>query len=206
MSHLIPKLSEVSSYMARWGRNFFHKFKEKIKVQKQIMEDLVNLKDDESVQAYLAAKEELNSLFYHEEAYWKQRAKLFWLAEGDENTRFFHSSASARKKSNNVVYLIDDDGERVDDPNGMCNVVYNYFSALFSRDTVEEEPTNSDSPRKVTEVQNQMLTGELSYEEFSDAIKQMHPDKASGPDGLNPAFYQSFWNEMVREVFAFCKR
>lgn len=33
----------------------------------------------------------------------------------------------------------------------------------------------------------------------------MHPDKASGPDGLNPAFFQSFWSVMGREIFDHCK-
>ncbi|WOH14253.1 hypothetical protein DCAR_0933770 [Daucus carota subsp. sativus] len=33
----------------------------------------------------------------------------------------------------------------------------------------------------------------------------MHPDKASGPDGLNPAFFQHFWPMLGREVFECCK-
>lgn len=69
VAHLIPKLAEVSAYMARWGRTFFHKFKEKIKVQKNIMESLGNRTDADSVQGYLEANEELNNLFYKEEVY-----------------------------------------------------------------------------------------------------------------------------------------
>lgn len=37
--HLLPKLSEVSSYMACWGRTFFHKFKEKTKSRKTLWRD-----------------------------------------------------------------------------------------------------------------------------------------------------------------------
>ncbi|CAN1800641.1 hypothetical protein LINPERHAP1_LOCUS22623 [Linum perenne] len=33
----------------------------------------------------------------------------------------------------------------------------------------------------------------------------MHPDKAPGPDGLNPAFYQGFWNEMGKEISDDCR-
>ena len=32
----------------------------------------------------------------------------------------------------------------------------------------------------------------------------MHPDKASGPDGLNPAFFQHFWRLLGEEVFKCC--
>lgn len=47
--HLIPKLFEVSSYMARMGRAFFHKFKEKIKEQKCILERLADKVDSNSI-------------------------------------------------------------------------------------------------------------------------------------------------------------
>lgn len=32
----------------------------------------------------------------------------------------------------------------------------------------------------------------------------MHSDKASGPDGLNPAFFQDFWPVLGRDVFGCC--
>ena len=33
----------------------------------------------------------------------------------------------------------------------------------------------------------------------------MHPDKAGGPDGLNPAFFQQFWPILGKEVYSCCK-
>lgn len=45
----------------------------------------------------------------------------------------------------------------------------------------------------------------MSFEEFTEAVRQMHPDKASGPDGLNPAFFQNFWKVVGKEVFECCK-
>lgn len=37
----------------------------------------------------------------------------------------------------------------------------------------------------VTAEQNLKLIEEFTLEEYTTAIKQMHPDKASGPDGLS---------------------
>lgn len=33
----------------------------------------------------------------------------------------------------------------------------------------------------------------------------MHPDKASGPDGLNPTFSQHFWKLIGKGVFKCCE-
>ncbi|XP_021600662.1 uncharacterized protein LOC110606213 [Manihot esculenta] len=41
---------------------------------------------------------------------WKQRAKVFWLWEGDTNTRFFHAMATNRKRKNNVLRLQNSEG------------------------------------------------------------------------------------------------
>lgn len=103
--HLIPKFIEVSSFMARWGRSLFHKFREKMKVHKMRLNLLVDCTDDTSVQGYISERKKLNTLLLQEETYWKQRAKVFWLTEGDSNTRFFHASATARRKTNKVEFL-----------------------------------------------------------------------------------------------------
>lgn len=135
--HLLPKLIEVSSFMARWGRSFFHKFREKIKEHKNSIARLKDLTDDDSIKEYLAVKDSLNTLLFQEETYWKQRAKLFWLEEGDENTKFFHSNASARRKANRITHLFDDNEVLVEDHEGMSDIVYKYFSNLFAGESVE---------------------------------------------------------------------
>lgn len=152
--------------------------------------------DAPSVKAYIEGKEKLNTLLLQEEIYWKQRAKLLWLNEGDENTRLFHSSASARKKLNKISFLFNNEGERIEDQDGMCKIVREYFSTLFSREENNHMAENVGGHITVTTKQNNKLTEDFSFEEFTTAVKQMHPDKASRPDGLNPAFFQSFWSIM----------
>lgn len=45
----------------------------------------------------------------------------------------------------------------------------------------------------ITPRQNLDLTQDFRFEKFTIAVKQMHGDKAPGPDGFNPAFYHKCW-------------
>lgn len=44
----------------------------------------------------------LTSLLNQEEVYWAQRARLNWLTLGDNNTSYFHASATLRKQKNSL--------------------------------------------------------------------------------------------------------
>ncbi|XP_063942690.1 uncharacterized protein LOC135150356 [Daucus carota subsp. sativus] len=87
------------------------------------------------------------------------------------------------------------------DQESMCRVVKDYFIKLFSHadSRVEEGLVNNNIV--ITEAQNYKLTEEFTFDYFSLVVKQMHRDKSVGPDGLNPAFYQNFWNVLGQEVF-----
>lgn len=203
---LLPKLISVSSFMAKWGRNFFHKFRDKVKKQKEILNALVNRSDEEGIRCYFTEKNRLDVLLKDEEFYWQQRAKAFWLSEGDTNSKFFHAYASARKKANRIHNLRNDQNEITGNHDEMCKMAEEYFQNVFAGGVGDNNFDQGYSGNGViTNEQNAMLTRELDFEEFSVAIKQMHPNKSAGPDGLNPAFFQHFWGLLGREVFDSCK-
>jgi len=55
---------------------------------------------------------------------------------------------------------------------------------------------------RVSDEDNELLTHPFTVEEFKEAIFSMHPDKSPGPDSLNPAFFQWFWNEIHSDVYS----
>lgn len=149
-------------------------------------------------------KNKLEDLLVHEEMYWQQIAKSFWLRDGDSNSKFFHAYATTKKVRNFITSLKDNNGVQITDQESMSIVVRDYFLKLFSH--VNNNPDDSPGAMEnvITETQNADLVAEFTFEEFSVAVKEMHLDKSAGPDGLNPAFYQNFWNLLGREVFQCC--
>lgn len=128
---LLPKLLAISSYLAKWGRNFFHKFKDKLSKQRKVVLLLASKSDEDSIKRYFVERNKLDELLLHEESYWKQRAKMFWLADGDANSKFFHAYASSRRKTNNISKLYTNDGGIAVTDTNKHKVVLKYFRKVF---------------------------------------------------------------------------
>ncbi len=57
---------------------------------------------------------------------------------------------------------------------------------------------------QITEEHNRFLLSPFTVEEVKNALFSMHPDKSLGPDDMNPAFYQKFWDVVGNDVAKFC--
>ncbi|XP_028548518.1 uncharacterized protein LOC114579019 [Dendrobium catenatum] len=71
--------------------------------------------------------EELNSILARLDTWWRQRAKVKWALEGDINSKFFHTFASARKNANFINKIKDDNGEETEDQLLIEDVMFKFF-------------------------------------------------------------------------------
>jgi len=76
-----------------------------------------------------------------------------------------------------------------------------YFIEHFSR----LNPSNIDRVLegmdvRVTEDMNATLCAPYHETEVLEALKMMQPNKAPGPDGFNPLFFQKFWDVVGKDV------
>jgi len=62
----------------------------------------------------------MTQLMIQEDKYWRQQAKTHWYKDSDLNTKFFHASATTRKKRNWILPLENDVGDKISDEQGMC--------------------------------------------------------------------------------------
>ncbi|KAH7571633.1 hypothetical protein JRO89_XS04G0106100 [Xanthoceras sorbifolium] len=75
---------------------------------------------------------ELSNLLAKEELYWHQRSRADWMRAGNKNSKFFHLKASARRKKNTILNLIDEDGVCHTEADGIHRTVCKYFTSMFS--------------------------------------------------------------------------
>lgn len=77
-----------------------------------------------------AIKVEMFSIFKQEEIYWKQRARISWLKEGDEILVFFHSVANGRR-TRNFISGVWHDNQRAEDTKRIGASFTSFYKNLF---------------------------------------------------------------------------
>lgn len=77
-------------------------------------------------------REEIQVLKSKEETMWKQRSRVDWLREGDQNTMYFHCRANQRNKHNYILGLEDDFSNWIEDEGRMGGLVESYFTYIFT--------------------------------------------------------------------------
>lgn len=70
-----------------------------------------------------------------EEMYWKKKACIEWIQEGDKNTAFFFNSVKARRHGNSISGLVNDRGENFYSSPQMFREAVQYFESLFRKDS-----------------------------------------------------------------------
>ncbi|XP_057803521.1 uncharacterized protein LOC131018835 [Salvia miltiorrhiza] len=200
------KLTVVSESISIWAAHLTrHDRLAKSRLQIQIA-NIQGHTDLQSIKKLKHARQALANILLKEETHWRQRAKQHWLQEGDCNTKFFHTMASARRKKNSIVRLQRDDGSWTENVDDIKLVARSYFENLFDESNAVTDfhhVLDRLSPG-IDEAMNEELTKPFTLDEFKAAVFQMHPDKSPGPDGFNPNFYQNCWDVVGVEVFHSC--
>ena len=155
---VIDRVTRCANNLQRWGKKKRIRFKEEIDECVRRMNELRGNQDEEGNIQYQELSERHATLLIQEEGYWKQRAKMHWLQEGDMNTRFFHMSATVRSKKKKVTKLIADNGTEAHTQEELCEVAKSYFDTLFKPRDGDHDPVLNLIQPRVTDDNNLVLT------------------------------------------------
>jgi len=129
-------------------------------------------------------------LIDRENKLWFQRSKVLWAKFGDRNSKFFHIHASQRMRKNSIQKIRDIHGVWRSDKEGIADCLVEYYQELFNSANLQHCDMTTNSIQKIISLEmNSQLSTEFMEWEVKQAINQMAPLKAPGPDGMPPLFY-----------------
>ncbi|OAY84432.1 Transposon TX1 uncharacterized 149 kDa protein [Ananas comosus] len=203
---LSAKLRHCRTRMKEWCRTKFHSISNAIRSFQEEIRSIDHLEEIDTLSPEVRDKRvnlkaQLQLILKEEEILWKSRAKQHWLKEGDGNTKFFHAVANGRKRSNEIHYIVDDNGNHIVNEAQKNSYFYHTFKRLFGSDEVGPASFGdwADLYRVDFLSDPDSLTGPFTIDEIKKATFQLGSEKAPGPDGFPLIFFQHFW-ETVKDV------
>jgi hypothetical protein len=196
IERLFIKLQRLSKGLQKWGQRKIGNIKAQLELAREILHRLEIERDSRALserEEWLRKKLKLHCLGLAslERTIARLRSRILYLQEGDANTAFFHQQARYRKKKNfipklqvgnQVVVSQDEKQKAVDD----------FYENILGSAEVRDYTLNLDE----LDMQHHDLSdldAPFSEEEVWATIKDMHLDKAPGPDGFTGRFYKSCW-------------
>lgn len=127
------------------------------------------------------------------------RDKFF--KEYDQNTEYFHATASNRKSINAINSLREPSGLWLSDRDQINSLLVNHFQQIGS-----SQNSNFDFDLStiinpcISFEENNSLTLIPSKEEIWLTLSNMNQWGASGPDGFQPGFFKANWNILGKDI------
>ncbi|KAL6493349.1 hypothetical protein OROGR_033108 [Orobanche gracilis] len=147
--------------------------------EKEVVEAEQNFDTDPNISNKIKlnkANAELTLALSIEETFWKQKANVKWVMEGERNNKFFHD-------------LIQDSA-------------ISHFSNLFANEPTDLDLFNHDILfDSIGDSVNDTLCARPSLDEVKNVVFGMDGDSVAGPDGFNAKFFQHCWDIIHLDVF-----
>ncbi|XP_019190758.1 PREDICTED: uncharacterized protein LOC109185230 [Ipomoea nil] len=200
----------MANTLRDWNKNIFgniHDRKRNLEKRLEgIQRKLDNIHNTGLLKLERKIRKELEGVLHQEEIFWFQQAREDWITSGDRNTGFYHPATMVKRAKNKKYRLKDDNGIPIQNDMAEEQIVKRFFEGLFTRDFEFNTP-NPDGGN-FPSISNQLwstLNKDFTMEEVKNALFDMKPLKAPGPDGFHACLYQKTWEIVGNSIFTQAK-
>ena len=192
---IMDRLKRCKVSLQGWNWSVFGNVNRVLKQKQERLQFLEGLNClHEKADEIQGLRKEINEILTREETMWNQRSRASWIKWGDRNTKFFHATASQRRRQNKIVGIEGVDGIWQENQEDIESTILEYFETIFKTDHPSQFGASLGAiDQRVTQYMNESLVADFKAEEVWRALIQMHPIKAPGPDSMSPIFYQQYW-------------
>lgn len=137
------------------------------------------------------------------EQFLRQKSKIQWIRQGDQNTKYFHEVIKARKNTNRIFSIKDAKGNMITDVEGITDAVIKFYKELLGESKGDRQNVRSNLVRKghvVQQKQREQLEAPVTGKEIKAALWSIAGDKSVGPDGYGSQFYKDCWSVVKQDV------
>ncbi|KAF5463850.1 hypothetical protein F2P56_013978 [Juglans regia] len=212
LEKLAFKLKRMKQALKTWNMDVFGHVEvmiRDIELRIELLDTRLQAGYEETVeQDLLISKIELDILKSREESMLEQKAKVKWLKEGDNNTRFFHSILKRRHQTQ-VKQMLKVDGTLYKCPEAVHDGAVQYFQELLSHEGEGElRELSQFIDKEITEEENKEIPKRPTVEEIWQALFSIPVESSPRPDGFSLGFFRASWEfiqgdvvEAVKEFF-----
>ncbi|XP_039066047.1 uncharacterized protein LOC120211619 [Hibiscus syriacus] len=199
---LFNKMKRLKPILKELNRNLFSDISVRVAAKRAELESVqlsilsgslqFGVEDEKKIRVDLVDLEVAELDFY------KHRAKIHWLQEGDMSTKFFHQRVESKKKRNTIRVIRSENGQCFESFDGMAAELVDFYSKLIG---VVDPMVQDCSPECLKELLSyalpagaeRVLVGEVSDNEVKEALFRQGKDKSPGPDGFTSWFFKVAW-------------
>ena len=199
---VVQKVEKCRKELMHWSKVHFGNVRSELNLKRRLLikveKEALQSGDNSLVRSL---KADINDLLDKESRMWLQRSKVLWAKHGDQNSKYFHRRATQRYRKNSIVNIRNSERHWCSDMEEVTATLVDYYRDLFtSSQPPQHNETLNSIQNIITEDMNSQLSAQFMAWEVKEAIKQMAPLKAPGPDGMPPLFFQNYWNLVGNDV------
>lgn len=131
----------------------------------------------------------------------KQKSRITWDMDEDENTRYFHSVVKIRQRKNQIDGIFYNN-KWISELDEVKEAFRSHFAAFFKKKKVDSIfRVNFLVIKSLSANEKSLLETSFDKDELFASLSSMDPNKCPGPDGISVRYLLDCWYLIHEDVF-----